>query len=60
MCEKCVVIDSKISKYRRMMIVITDQLARDAVAGLIDQMTKEKAGLHPERNQAALVGGHFD
>jgi hypothetical protein len=50
MCEKCVVLDSKIADYRRMIIVTTDLLARDAITGLIDQLTNQKAALHPEKN----------
>jgi hypothetical protein len=45
MCEKCLVIDSKIANYRRMIVVTTDQLAREALAGLIDQMAKDKGAL---------------
>jgi hypothetical protein len=42
MCEKCAELDFKIANYRRMSVVVTDQLARDAITGLIEQMTKDK------------------
>jgi hypothetical protein len=53
MCGKCVVIDSKIANYRRMIILVEDQPARDAMTGLIDQMTKDKAALHPDRDSGS-------
>jgi len=34
----------------RMAVMVADQLARDAITGLIDQMTKDKAILHAEGN----------
>jgi len=49
MCEKCVEIESKIANYRRMLMVTTDLPARDAITGLIDKMTEDKAALHPEK-----------
>ena len=49
MCATCVVIDSKIANYRRLILLTTDELARDALTGLIDQMTKDKSDLHPEK-----------
>ena len=49
MCEKCTDIDFKIANYRQMFVLINDPLARDAITGLIDQMTKDKVNLHPER-----------
>jgi hypothetical protein len=47
MCEKCTDLDFKIARYRRMVVVVTDQLARDALVGLIEQMMKDKTALHP-------------
>jgi hypothetical protein len=59
MCEKCTELDFKIANYRRMSVVVTDQLARDAITGLIEQMTKDKTSLHHESTTAAArqVGG---
>jgi hypothetical protein len=51
MCEKCTDLDFKIANYRRMFVVVTDQLARDAIAGLVEQMTTDKTALHPERKK---------
>jgi hypothetical protein len=49
MCEKCTEQEFKIANYRRMSVVVTDQLARDAISGLIEQMTKDRTALHPDR-----------
>jgi hypothetical protein len=49
MCEKCTELDFKIANYRRMSVVLADQLARNAITGLIEKMTKDKTDLHPER-----------
>jgi len=51
MCKKCTEIDLKIANYRQMVVMIADQLARDAITGLIDQMTRDKAVLHAERKK---------
>jgi hypothetical protein len=55
MCEKCTEIDLKIANYRRMVVMIADQLARDATTGLIDQMTRDKAVLHAEKNRSTRL-----
>jgi hypothetical protein len=34
-----------------MFVVVTNQLARDATVGLVEQMTTEKTALHPERRK---------
>ena len=47
MCEKCTDLDLRIARYRRMVVVVTDQLAHDALVGLIEQMMKDKTALHP-------------
>jgi hypothetical protein len=51
MCEKCVELDGKIEHYRRMSSRITDQLTRDGIQKLIEQMQARKAALHPEQSQ---------
>jgi hypothetical protein len=59
MCEKCTELDFNIAKYRRMAVVVTDHLARDAMTALIEQMTKDKTALHHRSTNAAApeVGG---
>ena len=43
MCEKCDEIDRKISDYRGITQLITDQQTLDGIAQLIEKMTAEKA-----------------
>jgi hypothetical protein len=48
MCQKCTELEFQTAKYRGLLLSMTDQLARDAITGLIEQMTKDKAALHPK------------
>ncbi|MCK1287021.1 hypothetical protein IVB41_24220 [Bradyrhizobium sp. 44] len=48
MCGKCDEIDEKIAHHSRLLSLITDKIARDGIAGLIEEMKTEKAALHPE------------
>jgi hypothetical protein len=48
MCGKCDEIDEKIAHYNRLLSGITDRIARDGIASLIEEMNAEKAGLHPK------------
>ena len=48
MCEKCVVLDSKIEHYRVLASRITDQPTLDGINQLIERMQAQKAALHPE------------
>jgi hypothetical protein len=52
MCHKCTEIDDKIEHYRRISTYVTDQLTREGIAGLIKQMTAEKAALHAEQRRS--------
>jgi hypothetical protein len=49
MCEKCVEIDSKIERYRRLSAGLTDPPTLDGIRKLIEQMKAQKAALHPEQ-----------
>jgi hypothetical protein len=49
MCEKCVEIDGKIDRYRRLASSITDRRTIDGIDELIEKMKAEKAALHPEK-----------
>jgi hypothetical protein len=49
MCEKCVEIDKKIERYRRIQQSILDQVTVDRTRELIADLEVEKAALHPER-----------
>jgi hypothetical protein len=48
MCGKCHEIDEKIVHHSRLWSLITDKIARDGIASLIEEMKTEKAALHPE------------
>jgi hypothetical protein len=48
-CEKCVEIDKKIERYRRIQQSILDQLTVDRAKELIADLETQKAALHPER-----------
>jgi hypothetical protein len=48
MCEKCVELDRKIERYRRLALGLTDQLTVDRIKQLIQELATEKAELHPE------------
>jgi hypothetical protein len=47
MCEKCVEIDRAIERYRRIQRSIGDKVAVDQIKGLIMDLQKQKAALHP-------------
>jgi hypothetical protein len=48
MCQKCTEIDGKIEHYKRISTYVTDELTLEGIAGLIKQMTAEKAALRRE------------
>jgi hypothetical protein len=48
MCNKCKEFDDKIAHYQRIASNITDQLTLDGIAGLIKQMTADKATIRCE------------
>ena len=49
MCERCVQLDAKIEHYNRIAGSLTDQLTIERIKMLVEQMTAEKAALHPEQ-----------
>jgi hypothetical protein len=48
MCEKCVEIDDRIARYRRINEQIMDQQFNDRTKALIAELEREKAALHPD------------
>ena len=48
MCVKCNEFDSKIAHYQRIAIRVTDQQTLEGIAGLIKQMTADKAAIRCE------------
>jgi hypothetical protein len=49
MCEKCIEIESKMERYRRLSSGLTDEATLDGIRKLIEQMKAQKAALHPEQ-----------
>jgi hypothetical protein len=49
MCDKCVELDEKIVRYRRISSSIMDQFRIDKIKELIADAEAEKATLHPEQ-----------
>jgi hypothetical protein len=48
MCQRCIEIEDKIGRYRR-LTTLTDELTKERIAELIDDLKQEKAALHPEQ-----------
>jgi hypothetical protein len=51
MCDKCVVIDKAIERYRMILLSIGDQVTIDRTKELIAELLAQKAALHPEQAQ---------
>jgi hypothetical protein len=49
MCEKCIEIDEKIARYKRVAVSILDQATIDGLQILIERAEAEKKTLHPRR-----------
>jgi hypothetical protein len=49
MCEKCVELDEKIGRYRRIANSINDGLTKERIEELIGDAEAQKAALHPEK-----------
>jgi hypothetical protein len=49
MCEKCVEIDKRIERYRRLLMEVSDQVTVDGAKVLIAALEAEKIKLHPEQ-----------
>ncbi len=50
MCEKCIEIDQKIERYRRIQQFILDPYTVDQTKELVAELEAQKAALHPERS----------
>jgi hypothetical protein len=48
MCERCVEIDIKIERHRRMAKMITDKTALQAIDTITADLEAQKLALHPE------------
>jgi hypothetical protein len=51
MCERCVELDERLRRYRRISDSINDQLTIDRIKGMIDDLEAQKAALHPEQKK---------
>ena len=49
MCDKCVELDKKIERYRRVSSSIADQITIDRIKALIDELQTQEVELHPEQ-----------
>jgi hypothetical protein len=57
MCEKCVDIDKRIERFKRAAARFNDQKMVEGLTATVARLEQEKANLHPNRNEAASVGG---
>jgi hypothetical protein len=60
MCNKCAELDRKIAHYKQMAFRITDEQTLDGIAGLIKQMTADKAPIRCERPDRSNPGHEGD
>jgi hypothetical protein len=51
MCDKCVELDKRIERYRRILLSIGDQVTVDRTKELIADLQAQKASLHPEQEE---------
>jgi hypothetical protein len=49
MCEKCIEIDQKIERYRKVQRSIGDQVTVNRAKELIAELEAQKVALHPEQ-----------
>ena len=47
MCEKCVQLDKKIERYKRIRYAVADEVTADRIMELIEEMKAQKAQYHP-------------
>src|ERR1700730_421757 len=50
MCDKCIEIDKRTERYRRISASISDQLTIDRIDALVEKLEAEKAALHPRES----------
>ncbi len=48
MCEKCVELDTRIARYKRLSNGFSDRQVLDAIRTLVENLKAEKAALHPD------------
>ena len=51
MCEKCIAIDEKIKRYRRLGAQVSDPITNEQAKKLIEDLKVEKVALHPEASE---------
>lgn len=51
MCEKCVELDEKISRFKRIIERFIDQRTIDGLTAAIAELQAKKAELHPENKE---------
>ena len=51
MCDKCQELDKKIEHYRGLVARVTDQLTKDRVEKLIEEMQARKVAFHSEQDK---------
>ena len=51
MCNECAKLDEKIDHYRTLMARLTDQLTKEGLGKLIEEMKAQKAALHPQQEK---------
>jgi len=49
MCDKCVELDKKIERCRRLLSWVPDQITTDRMNALIEELQTQKVELHPEQ-----------
>ena len=49
MCDKCVELDKKIERCRRLLSWVSDQTTTDRMNALIEELQTQKVELHPEQ-----------
>lgn len=57
MCEKCVELDLKIERCRRLLALSTDQMTVDGISRLLEGYAAEKHGWHPDWSTGSEPSG---
>jgi hypothetical protein len=50
MCEKCVELDERIERYRKLIRGVSDRLTVESAKKLIDEAQARKAKFHPQQD----------
>lgn len=51
MCEKCVEIDKRLERYRRLLLSIADEATVDRAREMIADLESQKVALHSDQEQ---------